>query len=318
MVATPKKKPKIVVVGGYNADLLVTCSQLPTAERIFMGGPLQIFGGGRGGNTAVAAARAGCEVTFVGACGRDGFGGMARGLLTNEGINLEFFSEVPHANTDTSFILTENTTGRHMIMVAESANSKLTKEMVHRARPAIKSADLVFSELEIQAETAWEVTQICQEFGVPFVLDASPCQRTVSLPPNHSLAIVLDEAELLSVAGTSDLEKGIAELHRTGCQNVAVVHGNDRLICSDGRSAVETPVPAAEIVDRCGAVECLDVWLGLGLIRNLPVADVCRNAVAAMAFSLGHLGGQRSMPTEADVSAILSHTPVSRGDVSVH
>jgi sugar/nucleoside kinase (ribokinase family) len=236
----------------------------------------------------------------------------------NEGINLEFFSETPHANTGTALILTEGTTGRNMIMVAESANSKLTPDMIHHARPAIKSADLVFSEVEIHADVTWETIRLCEEFGVPCILDASPCQRTVSLPPNDLLAIVLEETELFSVAGTPDLEKGIAELHRTGCQNVVVVHGNERVIYSDGRNSFETPIPVTRVVDRCGAVECLDVWIGLGLIRKLPVADVSRSAVAAMAFSLGHLGGQRSMPTEADVSAILSHTPVGRGEVSVH
>jgi ribokinase len=303
----PKKKPKVVVVGGYNADLLVTCSQLPTAARIFMGGPLQIFGGGRGANIAVAAARAGCEVTFVGACGRDGFGGMARGLLTNEAINLDYFTEVPHCNTGTSLILTESATGRNMTMVAESANSMVTTEMVHQARSEIKSADLVFSELEIRTETAWATMRMCEEFGVPFVLDASPCQRAVIVPSNHMLAIVLTEAELVSVAGTPDLEKSITELHGTGCQNVVVVHGNEHVIYSDGTSSLETPIPAVRLVDRCGAVECLGAWIGLGLIRKLPVADVCRTAAAAMAFSLGHLGGQRSMPTESDISEILSH-----------
>jgi ribokinase len=298
------KKPKVVVVGGYNADLLVTCSQLPTAGRIFMGGPLQIFRGGRGANIAVAADRAGCEVTFVGACGRDGFGGMARGLLTNEGINLEFFSEIPHSNTGTALILTEAATGRNMIMVAESANSRLTAEMVDQARSEIESADLVFSEVEIRTEVTWATMRMCEEFGVPVVLDASPCQRTITLPPNHLLAVVLEETELVSVAGTPDLKKGIAELHRTGCQNVVVVHGNERVIYSDGTNSFETAVPAAKVVDRCGAVECLDVWIGLGLLRKLPSADVCRSAAAAMAFSISHLGAQRGMPTEPDVSAI--------------
>jgi ribokinase len=302
----PNNKIKVVVAGGYNADLLVTCSQLPTAGRVFMGGPMQIFGGGRGANMAVGAARAGCDVTFVGACGRDGFGGMARGLLSNERINLEFFSELPHVNTGTALILIEASTGRNMIMVAESANSQVTPEMIHRARSAIKAADLVFAEVEMRAETTWETMRICEEYNVPFVLDASPCQRTIPLPPNRMLAIVLEEAELPSVIGTSDVPKGIAELHQRGCQNVVITEGTERIIYSDGESCLTTPVPAAKLVDRCGAIECLDVWIGLGLLRKLPMADICQTAAAAMAFSLGHMGGQRGMPTQSDVAAIMS------------
>src|ERR1700748_1783130 len=72
-------KPKVVVIGSYNADLTVRCDKPLVPRKSLIGGPMQIFGGGRGANCAVAAARAECAVTFVGARGRDGFGGMAQG-----------------------------------------------------------------------------------------------------------------------------------------------------------------------------------------------------------------------------------------------
>ncbi|MBV8215183.1 MAG: ribokinase, partial [Verrucomicrobia bacterium] len=65
-------KPRVAVVGAYNADLVVTCERSLEPGKSLVGGPMQIFGGGRGANCAVAAARAGCEVAFVGARGRDG------------------------------------------------------------------------------------------------------------------------------------------------------------------------------------------------------------------------------------------------------
>jgi hypothetical protein len=57
-------------------------------------------------------------------------------------------------------------------------------------------------------------------------------------------------------------------------------------------------------VDRCGAVESVDVWVGLGLLRKLPLREIRQNVAAAMAYSLGHMGGQRGMPTEADILAV--------------
>jgi ribokinase len=302
----PRKK--VVVVGGYNADLLVTCSQLPSAGRTFMGGPMHIFGGGRGANMAVAAARAGCDVTFVGACGRDGFGGMGRGQLSKEGIDLEFFLELPRMNTGTALVLIETSTGRNMVMVAESANAYLTPEMVRQAESAIRSADLVFAEAEISPECTWEAMKICEEQKVPFVLDASPCQRKIAVPDNQMLAIIVEDSEIASVTGETDLEKAIALLHRIGCQNVVFVHGSERITYSDGQNSVAVPIPVSQVVDRCGAVECLSVWIGLCLLSALPAAVACELAVAAMSFNLAQMGGQRGMPLEKDVAAVLERS----------
>jgi len=59
--------PGLVVVGSYNTDLIIWCHRFPTKGETLTGGNSEMFSGGRGANCAVAAARAGCEVVFVGA-----------------------------------------------------------------------------------------------------------------------------------------------------------------------------------------------------------------------------------------------------------
>jgi ribokinase len=134
-------KPSVVVVGSYNADLTVRCDSPLVAGKSLIGGPMQIFGGGRGANCAVAAAKAECMVTFVGARGRDGFGGMAQGQLAKESINLDYFIEVPNVKTGTSLSLVEAITGKHFLVCAESANDHVTPEQIDAAREVIASAD---------------------------------------------------------------------------------------------------------------------------------------------------------------------------------
>ena len=115
-------KPRVVVVGAYNADLTIGCETPLISGRNTIGGPMRIFGGGRGANCAVAAARLGCQVSFVGAYGRDGFGGMAQGQLGSESINLEYFFELPRVKTGTTLSLLETMTGKHYMVCAESTN----------------------------------------------------------------------------------------------------------------------------------------------------------------------------------------------------
>ncbi|MBU4227025.1 ribokinase, partial [bacterium] len=60
------KKSKIVIVGSYNTDLMSKTPWLPKHGETVLGGPFKLGPGGKGSNQAVAAARLGAEVCFVG------------------------------------------------------------------------------------------------------------------------------------------------------------------------------------------------------------------------------------------------------------
>ena len=296
-------KPKVVVVGGYNADLVISCETLPVEGKSMVGSPLQIFGGGRGANCAVAAARAGAEVAFVGAHGHDAFGAMAQGQLNHEGIDISNFRELPFVSTGASLGIMEISTGKNFLVCAESANNHLTPEMVRSTRQLLHSADLVISELEIAPEAVWEAMKISEERDTPFLLDVSPINRIAHLPKNNILAIVaesLEEAKIIT--GTSSVSDAIRALHRTGARNVVLVDHSRVITYSDGRTVGNLKVPVKRVIDRCGATECLETWVGLALIRNISLSEACREASFAMAHSLSHMGGHEGMPYRSELT----------------
>ena len=94
-----------------------------------------MFGGGKGANQAVAAARAGGAVTFLGAYGADTFGSDARGRLVKEGINVDYFQCVQSAPSGIALILVDGVTRDNLIAVAKSANEAVDSAMVSAARP---------------------------------------------------------------------------------------------------------------------------------------------------------------------------------------
>ncbi len=298
-------KPKVVVVGAYNADLTIGSEMPLVSGRSSIGGPMRIFGGGRGANCAVAAARFGCQVSFVGAHGRDGFGGMAQGQLGSESINLQHFFELPRVKTGTTLSLVETMTGKHYMLCAESANDHLTPEMVRSARKPIQQADLVISELEISSDAVWETMQLCQQKQVPFILDISPLDRIDHLPDNQVLLAVSDSIEAaLAFTKSSSVSEAIAKFHRCGCQNVVVVDEVREITYSDGQKIEGTAVPIERVLDRCGAIECLETWIGLSLIQQIPLGESCRQAALAMAHSLARMGGHQGMPRRADIPVL--------------
>jgi ribokinase len=138
-----------------NADLLIRCETPLVAGKSVVGGPMQICGGGRGANCAVAAARLGCAVALVGAYGRDWFGGIPLSQLAGESINLDYFFELPHVKTGTSLSLVEAGTGKHFLISAESANNRVTPKIVQSARGLVLSADLIISQTRNSQPTVW-------------------------------------------------------------------------------------------------------------------------------------------------------------------
>ena len=65
---------KIVVIGSSNTDMVVTSVKMPLPGETVMGNEFDIIAGGKGANQAVAAARAGGDVSFIAKVGNDDFG----------------------------------------------------------------------------------------------------------------------------------------------------------------------------------------------------------------------------------------------------
>jgi predicted nuclease of predicted toxin-antitoxin system len=148
--------PRLVVVGSYNTDLIIWCDRIPTKGETLMGGDSEMFSGGRGANCAVAAARAGCEVGFVGAHGPDAFGKMALNRMELERIDISNFVELPFSKTGLCLIFHERAAGAHAALVANSANNQFPASLVRKAEPAIREADLIFTVFEIGHEAVSE------------------------------------------------------------------------------------------------------------------------------------------------------------------
>src|ERR1700731_371382 len=123
-------KPKILVVGSSNTDLVVFCDRLPKPGETVLGGEFKTFGGGKGANQAVAAARAGGAVTFLGAHGADTFGSAARDRLTKEGINVDYFQVLKSGAGGFAFVLVGGFPRENLIAVARSANEAVDSAMV--------------------------------------------------------------------------------------------------------------------------------------------------------------------------------------------
>jgi ribokinase len=292
----------VVVVGSYNTDLVIWCDTIPTKGQSLMGDEFDMFCGGRGANCAVAAARAGCRVSFVGAHGSDLFGRIARERLAHEYVDISNFIDLPSSKTGVALVFQERGPGGHAALIATSANNEFPASLVTKVEPLICEADLIFTQFEIGFLASLEVFRLCNRHHKRLVVHASPIGPSTHLPAGSYYLLVQDDFEALTLTGKNDLSPAIRELHHRGVKNLIVKHRSDSLTFSDGTSCGTQSIRHAEFVQSAGTAECLTAWAGITLAMTGALPRAAQAGAEAMAFSLSRHGAQDSMPYPSELS----------------
>lgn len=300
-------RPRIVIVGSSNTDMVVKGERLPRPGETVTGGRFLMAAGGKGANQAVAAARLGAEVAFVAKVGADVFGDEAVAGYRNEGIDTEFVFRDPRNATGVALILVDQQ-GENLISVASGANHALSPEDVEKAAERIRAADVVVLQLEIPVETVAFAARFAAEAGVPVILDPAPApagpldpgllKHVTCLKPNETEAErltgvpVRDEASALQAA-----EKLLA----AGVRHAIVTLGAKGALWADGQRSGFVPGIRVEALDSTAAGDAFSGALACALARGLELDEAVRYAGLVGAISVTRLGAQPSLPTSQEV-----------------
>jgi ribokinase len=237
-------RPHVLVVGSSNTDLVVVSSRLPRPGETLLGGEFRCVAGGKGANQAVAAARAGAAVFFIGACGDDDFGRRARTALKKEGIGLRHFQMRKGISSGVALILVGGPARENMISVARSANDSLALEDLRAARAEFKKAGVVVSQLEIPTGIVEASAAMAREAGVPFLLNPAPARRLSRRLVADVHILTPNEHEARILTGESDLEKAGRRLLHLGCRHVVITPWPEG--CPVGHGWRRSPLSRAE------------------------------------------------------------------------
>lgn len=294
---------KVVVLGSANMDLVVRQPRLPRPGETLFGSAFRTVPGGKGLNQAVAAARAGAEVAFVGAVGRDVHGAELRRMLEAERIDASAL-QVVDAPTGTAHIAVVDG-GENSIVVVSGANAELTS-LTEAARAAIDHASALVMQFELPQSVLLEAARAARARGARTVLTPAPAQQPE--PGLLELVDVLvpnaDEARHL--ADEPDVERAAAALSRR-CGTVVVTLGAaGALVAQYGRLAARIDAVPADAVDTTGAG---DTFVGV-LVARLTAGDRLEAALGwaatAASISVTRPGATTSMPTRAEIEAALA------------
>lgn len=302
--------PRLVVVGSCNTDLVVQAPKLPRPGESVLGGVFAKFQGGKGANQAVAAARMGAKVTFVGRAGDDDFGREARAGFEREGIDLSHFVLDPEVPTGVALIVVD-AAGENQIVVAWGANGVLSPSQVDAAAEAIAEADAALAQLEMPLETVERVAEIADRCNTKFILNPAPYQslpdsvlaRVDVLTPNLGELAALAGHPIETVEG---IERAAKSLLARGAGAVVVTQGREGCTVVTPEESWWTATSRVDARDTVGAGDCFSANLAVALADGGTLKEAVRFATVAAGISVTRLGAQPSMPTREELTVFLT------------
>jgi ribokinase len=285
---------RVVVVGSINVDLVVSVARLPAAGETVAGGRFARFGGGKSANQAVAAARLGAAVAFVGAVGSDEMGDGAVAELAREGIDVSRVARVD-APTGVALIVVD-AAGENQIAVASGANAELVVDALD-----LSGNGVVLLCHEVSQEVVTAAARAANEAGWPVVLNPAPARALADatfavLTPNASEA-----AELTGRDDPSDAARELVA--RTGAAVLITLGADGALLLEPGGTPVRLPATKVDVVDTTGAGDTVNGALAAELAAGRPLRDAAAFALTAAALSTTAEGARGGMPTRAQVES---------------
>jgi ribokinase len=201
----------VVVLGSTITDLVARAPRLPLPGESIIGDDFATFLGGKGFNQAVAAARLGASVRFIGRVGTDTFGDDFSSALSNEGIDNSHLSRDPNIGTGTACVMIGTDSGQNAIIVLPRANLALTAEMVEEAIQSILSqsttlvnTSIFMAQCETRMATIAAGLRFAHSAGMITIFNAAPIPREPFLDDLFTCVdiLVVNESEAAGIAET--------------------------------------------------------------------------------------------------------------------
>ena len=304
---------RVIVVGAINVDLVISAEKLPAPGETVLGGDLGIFGGGKGANAAVAAARAGAEVFLIGSVGDDDFGQGALESLKKDGVNLDMVAVASEVTTGTALIAVDSK-GENQIILGPGANDTLSPDIVGKNLLSfLRQGDIVQISTEIPFEVVSAAAHSAKNAGVRWILNPAPVVPNLwdlfplgpILTPNEmELVSLVGELEGKLPFGGEQISESLEVLTaRSGAPAIATL-GAEGCVVRDPKSQGFQSFPvqkSVNVVDTTGAGDTFNGVLAACLSEGRTLTSAVKVAMIAAGLSVTKVGAREGMPLKSEI-----------------
>ncbi len=279
--------PKISVIGICGQSVFMTVDHFhEKGETLSADGIFEEIGG-KGINQAVAAAKMGGTVSFLGAVGDDSYAGECRRVISNLGIK-PCLIEKKGKSTPLAFILTDKN-GENRVTVHKSA--ELTPGDVEAFRSEIASSDILLLQNEVPEDVNRMAIDIAEKNSVKVILNPAPARHIDDETASKIFLVIPNEQESEFI---NDEKFG----------NCIVTLGGDGCLIN---GKIKIPARSVIPVDTTGAGDTFCGVLAVCIADGMEIEKAARYAVCASSISVTKKHVIDSIPTGDDVERIMNN-----------
>ncbi|OOC57306.1 ribokinase [Nocardiopsis sinuspersici] len=283
-------------------DLVAYVDQVPASGETVTGTAFRQVPGGKGANQAVAAARVGADVAFLGAVGEDAFGEELRANLVDCGIDVSGLRTVPGVSGVAHIVVDGK--GGNSIIVVPGANGGVAG-VVGGDASVIEGSAALLLQLELPMEAVVSAARTGRELGVPVYLTPAPARELPAELLESVDVLVPNQHEAAAITGRADPREALAALLERVPEVLLTLGGDGSLHGRRGTEAVHVPARRVEAVDTTAAGDTFCGSFAVARAQGRGPEESMRFAAAAAALSVQRHGASSSMPTRDEVEALL-------------
>ena len=268
----------VVVLGSLNLDLVTRVTVHPEPGETVLGHGLRLLPGGKGANQALAAARAGAQVSLIGRIGSDPDGARYRAGLAERGVDVSSVTVTP-----------DTPTGRALICVADSGENTIV--VIGGANDSVRAPDLppfpgpvvLVAQFELAMDVVQTAAARVAAAGGRVVLNPSPAAEVSPELLAMADPLVVNETEAAQLArGSSPYPPHRARaLLDLGARSVVMTLADKGALVVDASGTTAVPAPVVEAIDTTGAGDVFAGTLAAQLADAVPLVEAAKAAVQA-------------------------------------
>ena len=304
----------IVILGIFVADTAYRAARQPRMGETILGNSFVLGPGGKGSNQSVAAAMAGGRTHFITRLGDDAFADIARSTWAKAGVQPEVTIDA-ESYTGAAYIFIEEATGNNAIIVAPGAAGRVSVQDVEAKADLIGAAAVFVTQLEQPIAAAKRGLEIARAAGVTTILNPAPAASLGDdilalcdyITPNETEAEALTGLPVTSIAEARAAAKA---LRARGVGACVITLGSNGALYSDATQEMHVPViSAGPVVETTGAGDAFNGGFAVALSEGQDVVAAVRFGCATAGISVTRAGTAPSMPSRAEIDALLARTP---------
>ena len=294
----------ISILGIFVADLCFFADEIPVPGKTVLGKKYIIGPGGKGSNQAIAAARAGGDVSFVTKLGKDNYADMALKLYQEAGVNTQAVILDSELNTGAAGILINQKTGENAINVISGAAGTIDQKFIEDNLSIIKNSKIFLTQLETPLDASLYALKIAKENGCTTILNPAParnlpedCFKNIDFfTPNETEASFFINQ---SIESEKDCQIAAEVLLDKGVKNILITLGDKGCFFKNQEEEFLLPVKklSVPVVDTTGAGDAFNGAFSVALSKNKNYKEAIEFANLVAGISVTREGAANSMPT---------------------